>query len=112
MESILCTTKIRIKINDLSLLTDYGLVAFTDHEHIFDPNFLNLKDSVHIISGVEICCRHKGQNIEILGYIFDAKNNELVELVNDIKELRITAIKKILNRNGFLLNIFLIILLE
>ena len=84
-----------------STFKGYGLISFTDHEHIFDPSSIIASDYVRFISGVEICCHHKESNIEILGYNFDATNDEIVTLVDRIKNLRICAIKKILQKNGF-----------
>lgn len=84
-----------------SLFSDYRLVAFADHEHIFDPSEFAVSNSAKFISGVEICCHHKGQNIEILGYDFDAKNADMVALVDKVREMRIVAIKEILTKNGF-----------
>lgn len=89
-----------IPFDTLTFFSGYSLVAFTDHEHIFNPVNIQTNDSVKFISGVEICCNHKGKNIEILGYDFDANNADLVKLVYTVKELRINAICKILNENG------------
>lgn len=84
-----------------SLFSSYALVAFTDHENIFNPNDFPANNSTTYISGVEICCRHEGYNIEVLGYDFDVTNDAIVALVNKIRKLRISIINNIFERNGF-----------
>lgn len=85
--------------NISALFSEYNLIAITDHEHIFDPTKYQICDSARFISGVEICCNYEGQNIEILGYDFDAKNSDIIRLVDRVKNLRINAIRKILDEN-------------
>lgn len=96
--------ELNVSSNDSFMLSNYSLVAITDHENIFDPAEFRIRNSAKFISGVEICCNYEGQPIEILGYNFDAKNTGLVNLVDRIKELRINAIRKILNTNGIRIN--------
>jgi len=84
-----------------SLFTDYDLVAFTDHEYIFDPNDLSAATPKKFISGVEICCQHEGESIEIIGYDFDTKNTGIIKIIDEIKALRVKIIKDIFDRNGF-----------
>lgn len=93
--------KIDIEDSIPNLYSNYNLIAFTDHENIFDPSKYHINGSTKYLSGVEICCNHNGQYIEILGYDFNAQNKEMIEIVNKVKKLRVSIIKKILNRNGF-----------
>ena len=84
----------------LALFSDYELISFADHEHIFDPMQFNHYNSRKFISGVELSCNHKGQNIEILGYNFDPHNVELNSIVNKIRGLRISFIRWIFEKNS------------
>lgn len=93
--------KINIENTMPTLYAEYDIIAFTDHENIFDPFLYSTNGSTKYLSGVEICCNHNGQNIEILGYNFDTKNKELVELVKKVRNLRISVIKEIMDENGF-----------
>lgn len=93
--------EIDLKNSIPTLYSNYKLVSFTDHENIFDPSKIPTSSETKFLSGVEICCNHNGQYIEILGYNFDPHNEEMIEIVNKVKELRISIIMKILKRNGF-----------
>lgn len=90
-----------MSLSDLPMFSSYELVAITDHEHLFNPTAIHMCDSTKLISGVEICCNFRNQPIEILGYNFDAKNCALVDLVDKVKNLRISAITNIMSANGF-----------
>lgn len=80
----------------------YRLVAITDHEHIFDPSAYapGRFGAARAMAGVEICCHHKGRNMEILGYDFDPKDPALNALVQRIRNLRIAKLTEILQENG------------
>lgn len=94
--------KIDIEDSFHHLYSKYKLISFTDHENIFDPSKYYVNSSTKYLSGVEICCNHMGQNIEILGYNFNVHNKEMIEIVNKVKNLRVSIIKEILMRNGFM----------
>lgn len=93
--------KINIDSFMSKLCSNYDVIAFTDHEHIFNPYEYKNNGLTKYLSGVEICCNHNGKYIEILGYNFDVQNSQIIQLVNDIKNLRVSIIKKILSDNGF-----------
>lgn len=86
------------------LFSNYSIVSFSDHENIFNPTDFNVVGTTKFISGVEICCNHNGKNIEILGYGFDVHNHEIINVIKTVKELRVSIIRDILSKNGFLSN--------
>ncbi len=79
---------------------DYSLISFTDHEYIFNPSIIQSNGKTKFISGVEICCNHQGNNVEILGYNFDTNNLSINKLVEKIRNNRRNIISKILLDNG------------
>lgn len=77
---------------------DLEIISFCDHENIFNPDkYLKNSNNIKLISGVELCCNVENIAIEILGYNFDANNEEFELLVSKLRDLRNDLLRNILD---------------
>lgn len=96
-----CTPK---QVVRLAKKRGVDIIALTDHnntrgveEAILEGNRLNIK----VIPGVELSTQYNGSKIHILGYFKDYSYRDelLVKILKDIKNNKISNIKKILGKN-------------
>lgn len=75
------------------------VISITDHDNIGAQYITKNKyNNICIIPGVEFSTVYKDLEIHILGYFIDIDNQELIEFLDEAMNLRISRIKKILNK--------------
>lgn len=74
----------------------FKTIAITDHDTVdaFNTFTQDYYKGMRVIKGTEISCRHAGHEVHILGYDIDYTNENLLNLLNDIKHSRIERAKK------------------
>lgn len=83
----------------------YKVISVTDHDTIasyyeFTKDFYR---DMRVIKGVEISTRYNNRDVHILGYNFQTNNNMLNDLLQSIRNSRVTRAKKmvsLLNEHG------------
>ena len=77
----------------------FNTIAITDHDTVdaFNDFTQDFYEDMRVIKGTEISCRHAGREVHILGYDIDYTNQNLLNLLNDIKHSRIVRAKKIIS---------------
>lgn len=70
---------------------DLTAIAVTDHDTISEElsERSTEMEGVEVITGAEIKASLNGRKVEILGYFLDPSDEELVDLLDDIKERRV-----------------------
>lgn len=76
-------------------------ISIVDHDTILgiEPclEFSRLED-IEVLPGIELTAEYDGLEIHILGYLFDYKNKDLIEMLYLLKKERIERIYKIVDR--------------
>lgn len=75
-------------------------VSITDHDTVAafeDTHYLEEK-SLDIIPGVELSTSYNGEEVHILGYNIDYKNENLLKTLNKIKNFRVNRVEEIVNK--------------
>lgn len=75
-------------------------VAITDHDTVAafeDSHYLDEK-SLDIIPGVELSTSYNGEEVHILGYNIDYKNECLLKTLDKIKNFRVHRVEEIINK--------------
>ncbi|HSH50510.1 MAG TPA: PHP domain-containing protein [Bacteroidales bacterium] len=91
----------------IDLAIDKGLdgIAITDHDTVsgIEPAIQYSKKvgNLHIIPGLEFSCIYEDEEVHILGYFFDYKSDQIINITKDLRKNRIIRgmkmIKKINN---------------
>lgn len=87
------------EIIQLAIKKDIRYISITDHDSIEAYN--NITDNlsnINIIPGVEISSRYYEQEVHILGYYINIKNELLNKVVNKLYSDRIERVKEIVNK--------------
>jgi len=92
------------KIVDTAIDVGLDVIAITDHDNIlaYDvaQNYIKekkLADKIEVIRGIEVNTLYKGYEVHILGYFFDPKNKDFLELIKNQQQARIKQTKEILS---------------
>ena len=74
-------------------------IAITDHDTIdgFAPTLEAAREhNLEVISGIELSSEIDGKDVHILGYCFDPKSPQLLEIITKAQDERIERIKKMI----------------
>lgn len=87
----------------LKLAREIGLkaIAITDHDNIggyFKAREFLAKDDLELITGVELSCGKSGEDIHILGYLFDPDAEVMTDALNELRRRRNRRGAQMLNR--------------
>ena len=94
-------------IVDRYVSSDYDLIAITDHEVLGDcDEAIELGEgrNIRVLQGIEFSTIHEGIELHILGYYFDPENEELLDTLDrlaDIREERNQKMLETLNQMGY-----------
>ena len=74
-------------------------LALTDHDTVDGVSEAKLaarETSLRVLSGVELSCHHQGREIHLLGYLFEHRDPEFLELLERMKAERRDRVAKML----------------
>jgi hypothetical protein len=90
------------EVVDLAKHNNLDGIAITDHDTIFGIdeaiNRGKSYDDFYIIPGIEFGSIYNGEDVHILGYFIDYKNEELIETIDKLVNSRINRAKKIIEK--------------
>ncbi len=77
------------------------IVSITDHDTISalrDAEIIAEEMNMELVPGVELSCEYYGEEVHILGYYIEFKNEELEEELKWYQKKRVERVKKILDK--------------
>lgn len=92
------------KIVDTALDVGLNVIALTDHDNVLSYDVakkhlqsIGKEDNLEIIQGVEINTLYKNYEVHILGYFFDANNNDFKKLLKIQQDARVKQTHEIIS---------------
>ncbi|MBC8384780.1 MAG: PHP domain-containing protein [Candidatus Cloacimonetes bacterium] len=89
------------EVLELAHHNKYNVISITDHDTLdgYNEALKYIGDyDIELIPGVEISCIHNNQDVHMLAYNFDPKDEKLGSLLNSIHQGRFVRAKKILQK--------------
>ena len=83
---------------ELAVEKGFAAVSITDHDTIcgyLEARPLAAEMGIELISGIELSCMHKGQELHILGYCIDPENAPLIGKIRQMRDFRLQRAEKI-----------------
>lgn len=77
------------------------VIAITDHDTIsgvIEAQKLIKGKDIKVIPGIEINTEYKNHEVHILGYFIDVNNKELTETLKELRNARVSRVKKIIEK--------------
>ena len=91
------------KIVDTAIDVGLQAIAITDHDNVLAYDVAqkhikdnNLQDKIEVIRGIEVNTLYKNNEVHILGYFMNTKDDDFVELLKSQQQARIKQTKEIL----------------
>lgn len=89
-------------IVDLAVNKKISLIAITDHDTIEGIEEALTRsysyDNITVIPGIELSTLYNNNEVHLLGYFINHKNDKIIKLTNDIKSYRYERAKKIVSK--------------
>ena len=72
-------------------------ISITDHDTVdaIDPALKASGPELEVLTGIELTAESKGQEIHILGYLFDHKDLDFLKMLKDMQDIRVKRIYEI-----------------
>jgi predicted metal-dependent phosphoesterase TrpH len=85
------------KIVDEAQKAGLGCISLTDHDTVdgIDDAVAAAGDALEVLPGIELTAEANGQELHILGYLIDHKNESFLKILEEIREVRVKRIYEI-----------------